>query len=388
MRLSRLWVGGALVCGWVMSLPAFSYSDSGITHEAITVRHVAPQKYHDAIAFEVPRPVLKRAVTAAANGRNKRRPPEQGPAGQVGAVLWQAPNNIRSRDLFNGPGGKDHTPASTYTFIKEDLNGSHPKFDVRDPNDVKWKVKLGSEARPEVAANRLVWAVGYLANEDYFLPEIQVENLPAHLHRGQNLISPGGSVRNVRLKRVLEGEKKVGIWPWRANPFVGGRELNGLRAMMALLNNWDSKDMNNSIYEVNRPKVAEGPEEIYMVSDLGASFGPTRLTWPGPTPGGSLKAYAHSRFISQVTPEYVDFDVPRRPAMIILFNLPEFLSRLPLRSIAKEIPRSHARWIGHVLAQLSPNQVRDAFRAAGYTPDEVDGLAKVVEKRISELNGL
>ena len=388
MRLSRLWVGGVLACGWVMSLPASSYSDSGITHEAIIVRHVAPQKYHDSIGFEVPRPVLQRAVTAAANGRNKRPQPEPGPTGQGRAVLWQAPDNIRSRDLFYGPGGKDHTPDSTYTFVKEDLAGSHPKFDVRDENDVKWKVKLGSEARPEVAATRLVWAVGYFANEDYFLPEIQVGNLPARLHRGQKLVGPGGIVRNVRLKRVLEGEKKVGIWPWRANPFVGGRELNGLRAMMALLNNWDSKDVNNSIYEEKHPKAAEGPDEIYMVSDLGSSFGTARLTWPDPTPAGSLKAYAHSRFISKVTPEYVDFDVPRRPAMIIFFNLPEFLSRLPLRSIAKEIPRSDARWIGHLLAQLSPDQVRAAFRAAGYTPDEVDGLAKVVEKRISELNGL
>ena len=35
MRLSRLWVGGALACWWVVSLPASSYSYSVITHEAI-----------------------------------------------------------------------------------------------------------------------------------------------------------------------------------------------------------------------------------------------------------------------------------------------------------------------------------------------------------------
>ena len=34
---------------------------------------------------------------------------------------------------------------------------------VRDAKGVKWSVKLGIEARPEVAASRLVWAVGYLA---------------------------------------------------------------------------------------------------------------------------------------------------------------------------------------------------------------------------------
>ena len=36
---------------------------------------------------------------------------------------------------------------------------------------MKWRVKLGVEARPETVASRLVWAVGYYANEDYFLPE-------------------------------------------------------------------------------------------------------------------------------------------------------------------------------------------------------------------------
>jgi hypothetical protein len=44
--------------------------------------------------------------------------------------------------------------------------------------------------------------------------------------------------------------------------------------------------------------------------------------------------------------------------------------------------------MGQLLAQLSPEQVRDAFRAAGYTPDEVEGFSKVVEGRIAQLNKL
>ena len=53
------------------------------------------------------------------------------------------------------------------TFVDEDLKGSNPKFVVRDAAGVKWKIKLGTEARPETAATRLVWAVGYSADEDY-----------------------------------------------------------------------------------------------------------------------------------------------------------------------------------------------------------------------------
>ena len=122
--------------------------------------------------------------------------------------MWVDPTDISSRDLFYGPGGEKDAPRGTFTFEKEDLNGTNPKFDVRDQDGVKWKVKLGEEARPETVASRFVWSVGYFADEDYFLPDFKVEGMPAHLHRGGNLIAPDGSMHNVRLKRYLEGRKK------------------------------------------------------------------------------------------------------------------------------------------------------------------------------------
>ena len=41
--------------------------------------------------------------------------------GSANAMLWQAPDDIRSRNLFYGPGGKDDAPHSLYTYIKEDV---------------------------------------------------------------------------------------------------------------------------------------------------------------------------------------------------------------------------------------------------------------------------
>jgi hypothetical protein len=38
-------------------------------------------------------------------------------------------------------------------------------------------VKLGSEARPETVASGLLWAVGYFANEDYFVPVLHVREM-------------------------------------------------------------------------------------------------------------------------------------------------------------------------------------------------------------------
>jgi hypothetical protein len=327
-------------------------------------------------------------VAAVGKNGNKAGKPGLKPTASASALLWRAPDDIRSRNLIYGEGGKDHAPHSVFTFIKEDLDGTNPKFTVQDEDGVKWKVKMGIEARPEVVASRLVWAVGYETNEDYFLPEIKVEKMPAHLHRGQNLVTEGGTIHNVRLKRDLKDEKKVGDWRWRSNPFAGGKELNGLRVMMALLNNWDLKDVNNSVYEENHLQDSDSPAEVYMVSDLGASFGTTGLNWPLSKAKGNIASYSHSKFISKVTPDYVDFNVPTRPALIYFFRLPEFVSRMRLRWIGKRIPRSDARWVGQLLAQLSSEQIGDAFRAAGYSPDQVKGFTKVVEARIGELNEL
>jgi hypothetical protein len=295
-------------------------------------------------------------------------------------VLWREPVDIASRNLFYGPGGKEHEPPhGMFTFLKEDLGGTNPKLVVRDQDGVKWKVKLGLEARPETVATRLVWAVGYFANEDYFVQEMQIQGLPARLHRGQEMVGPDGSVHNVRLKR--EDEKKIGTWLWRDDPFTGTREWNGLRVLMALINNWDLKDENNGIY-------LEGPERVYMVNDLGASFGAAGRTWPRDKAKGNLDSYSHSRFIRKLRADSVDFTVPARPKFVYLVTPKDYFSRIRLEWIGKNVPRADARWTGQLLARLSPQQITDAFRAAGYSPEEVQKFSEVIQNRIEVLTDL
>src|SRR5438128_4497577 len=147
------------------------------------------------------------------------------------AVLWTDPGDIRSLNLYFGPGGEDGQPQEPVEFQEEDMAGTSPKFDVRDGADKKWKAKLGLEAQPETAAARLLWAIGYTANENYFFPELQVKNMPASLRRGQALAGKGGNVPQVRLQRHPHGYKRTGKWNWRHNPFYGTRELNALRVV-------------------------------------------------------------------------------------------------------------------------------------------------------------
>src|SRR4030042_245590 len=144
------------------------------------------------------------------------------------------------------------------------LNSSrNPKAGVRPR--LMWKVKLGREAKSETAATRLVWAAGYHTDEDYYRPQIRVQGMKP-LSRGQEYVSDGGIVREARLERQ-DGVKKLTNWSWYDNPFVGTREFNGLRVMMALINNWDLKEDNNAVYD------SSSAQGRYVISDLGASLG-------------------------------------------------------------------------------------------------------------------
>jgi hypothetical protein len=304
-------------------------------------------------------------------------------------VLWENPADISSRNLFYGPGGKEHEPHPGFTYLEEDLHGSNPKFDVRDRDGVKWRVKLGMEAQPETVATRLVWAAGYFANEDYFLPEARVDQMQK-LKRwhANSLIGLDGSIHNARLKR-MEEEKKQEEWKWKDNPFSGARELNGLRVMMALINNWDLATDNNGVYRVKHHHGSEdGPAE-YLVSDLGASFGAPGMSWLFSQSKGNLHAYTHSKFITHATPDYVDFQTPGHPAFWDVFRIRDFWARwFEMPAVCRRIPRADAKWMGQILAQLSADQIRDAFRAGGYSPEDAGAFTTVVLRRIADLNQL
>jgi hypothetical protein len=133
---------------------------------------------------------------------------------------------------------------------------------------------------------------------------------------------------------------------------------------MGLLNNWDLKDENNKIL---REKGMGGDNEVrYVVADLGATFGKT---------GGGIthsrnepENYAKSKFIEGVDNGKVRFAYTGKSQF--LFD---------------NITVEDARWIASLLAQLTDQQIADAFRAADFKPAEVQTLASAVRGRINEL---
>lgn len=294
------------------------------------------------------------------------------------AVLWRDRGDVAALNLLDGPGGKTRAPGTNFKFIKESLSGTAPKFDVEDENGVKWKVKLGPEAKPETAAARLVWAAGYFADEDYYRPQIHVQGMKP-LSRGKKYISDGGLVRGVRLERK-DGGKELKSWSWYETRVAGTREFNGLRVMMALINNWDLKEVNNAVHDEG------GAGERYFVADLGASFG--RTGNPLSRSKGVMKDYVQTKFVKKVTPDHVDLVMHSRPFFLTIFNFPNYRFRTRMESVTKHVPIADARWLGNLLGQFSSDQIGDCFRAGGFSPAEVMGYTGVVMQRIAALKKL
>lgn len=270
-------------------------------------------------------------------------------------VLWQDPGDIASHDLFAGPGGEAMKPdLSRVTFIKEETGGYSKKYRVRDAQGRVWVAKMSKEAQPETAATRILWAIGYQTEITYLVPSVNIEGK--------------GTFENVKFEARPENIKRLDLWKWDDNPFVGTKELQGLKVLMVLIENWDIKDDNNKIL-LARNEQTRRNELLYIISDLGATFGKT---------GGVISRsrnepedYVKAKFINEVKGNYVDFRFSGKR-----------------QGLFDRITIAHARWTGSLLAQLTDQQIQDAFRAANYTPEQVRMLSDALKARITELETL
>lgn len=268
-------------------------------------------------------------------------------------VLWERVD-IGQRDLFDGPGGSRMRPAlDRVEFIEEEKGGSSKKYRIRDARGREWVAKIDKESQPETVSVRLLWGLGYKTEINYLAPTI---NIPGK-----------GTFQNVRLEARPSDVERVGRWKWKENPFSGTKEFKGLKVMMAFLNNWDLKDGNTMILD-------NGRDLEYVVSDLGATFGNYGsnnfpVIWRIGRSINKPLHYSKSKFIDEVEDGVVDFAYKGKR-----------------NEIFRDITVNEARWITELLLQLSDKQIRDAFRAANYTPNEINILTRAVKNRILELD--
>ena len=86
----------------------------------------------------------------------------------------------------------------------------------RDPKGRRWSVKIGPEAQSEVAASRIVWAVGYPQLPSYYLPRWRWR----WPDREQQ-----GSEGPARFRPRVDRFDTDGTWSWHQNPFVGSQPV-------------------------------------------------------------------------------------------------------------------------------------------------------------------
>ena len=300
-------------------------------------------------------------------------------------VLWRDPGDIASRDLRYGPGSAEMAPAAPFTFVEEVKKGESPKFKVRDARGVEWSVKLGPEAQSETVATRLVWAVGYFAQESYYFDEVKLTNIP-RLSRGREYVV-GRTVRGARFEPRREGVEEGPEWSWRDSPFEGSREMSGLKVLMILLNNFDARKGNNHVIYADTPN---GREARYVVTDLGATLGRAGGLG-GKRVKNDLEAFLSTKFVRGVDDGVVEFDFDTRPRGFGHFSVlhPKYYrGEVKKEAAMRGIPVEHAAWIGSLLAQLTDNQLRTAFRTAGYTESVAEGYVRALRDRIDQLGQL
>lgn len=300
-------------------------------------------------------------------------------------VLWRDPGHIPSRDLHYGPGAAHLAPQPPFRFVEEVKSGESPKFKVEDARGVKWSVKLGPEAQSETVATRLVWAVGYFAQEAYYFDRVRVEGME-RLSRGREHVT-GEVVRGARFEPRREHVEEGPEWSWRDSPFEGSREMSGLKVLMILLNNFDARKGNNHILYTDTPA---GREARYVVTDLGATLGRAGGLG-GRRVKNDLEAFLSTKFVRGVDDDVVEFDFDTRPRGFGHFSVlhPKYYrGEVKKEAAMRGIPVEHAAWVGSLLSQLTDDQLRAAFRAAGYTESVTGGYVRALRERIEQLTRL
>jgi hypothetical protein len=292
-------------------------------------------------------------------------------------TIWRDPGNVESLDLRDGPGGGDGAPAPPFTFIEEHMTGSQPCVSVSDARRRRWRVKWGNEVRAENFAVRLVWACGYHAETTYFIETGAIA--AAHgLQRASTCIGDDCTFRDARFELDDPAVRKLfeeHSWAWNDNPFVGTPQLNGLKVLVMLLADWDTKDRrdvargsNTAIFE---HRVSRWRREArYLITDWGGSMGRwgstvvTRGRWD---PGGFEAQNAE--FVIGTEGEMVRFGyVGQRTA-----------------DVATGISIEDVRWLCRYLGRVTDAQLRAALDASGASDEETERFTQAIRGRISQL---
>lgn len=299
--------------------------------------------------------------------------------------LWADPGEVERLDFYGGPGGRDGAPAPPFRFVAEHGTGSSPCVSVEDARRRTWRVKWGDEVQSETFASRLAWAAGYYVERAYFIAEGKIEG-EYELGRAGACVGDDRTFKDARFELDEAGVRKLFDehgWSWDDNPFVGTKELAGLKIMVLLTSNWDNKDVrdvargsNTAVFE---HRLADGSLEArYLIIDWGASMGKwgtplTRSKW-------DCEGYAAQ------TPDFV--------SSVEGAGGTENTGGGALRwgytgqrtdEATEGITTAHVRWLLRYVGRVTDHQLREGLRASGATDPEIESFTASIRARLEQL---
>lgn len=284
------------------------------------------------------------------------------------AKMWEDRGALTPSKVYWGaaslvPDPSSRLPAPPFSKFAPDVTplATTPKAKVTDSKGVKWTAKFGEENRADTIAPRLAWALGFGAVEGYFVKSGVIQDYNPNDKRVgilKTVIKPNGTFEGGgRFKRhdkayapVKDAKGGDMIWDEAHNPGVPPEQLSGLLIFEVMVRNWDSQPKNCKVYHTTGPS---GPENWYIISDLGASFA------DGPRHKFVLADYQKDPVV-----------VKRVSRDTVELNFVDVIHSQG--KLHEHVPLAHAQWFRKQLAKLTEDDIQAAFDA-GYA---TEGLNK------------
>jgi hypothetical protein len=193
---------------------------------------------------------------------------------------------------FAGPGsqmgGKTPKFSCKITRVESGDGGVQTLTPEMDEEPVK--VKFGAddnEVYAEVAATRLMWALGYYADA-WFPVRVECHNCPENPvsgsgSTGTKMFDPATIVRKYPGHKMYENGKEEQGWSWKELDTANGRptyERDGLKLLAAFLQHSDNKPPQQRVAcdkvhvdQKTQPFTTTCDKSVMLVQDVGATFG-------------------------------------------------------------------------------------------------------------------
>ena len=290
------------------------------------------------------------------------------------------PTDIPSIDLRTGPSGpKAFAPGQLVVcdYVNKRLKGRTPKFACSLADNDEIKVKYGrnnGEVYAEVAATRLLWALGFGADHMYPV-RIECRGCPVDFRgprqhgRPPVLVDPA-TVERKMPGRAIESYEDSG-WSWPeldlVDERVGGAsraQRDALRLLAAFIQHTDSKpSQQRLICLTHAPDATEDgeicPKPFMMLNDVGQTFGHANI-FNRDAPGSvNFAEWSH-------TTVWTD-------SSSCIANIQKSMTGTLDHPVISEAGR---RFLADLLVQLSDRQLHDLFDVArfqlrsGHSTDE------------------